>query len=229
MKWNNKNKVRHHREVDPPRRRGPLAIQRPPRRGSTPAVEMGTARVEAIARRIRQKLGLNDFQPLPHDRALALIPNLTIHPFSTLPIKQRHIDHARTAGYREWSGLAHTMPDGSRHIVFNDAHKLAATRVTLLEEFFHLYLGHPTEIVRQYPGLGTHRTYDNTKEKEAYRCAIAALVPYRGFERKLIKGTHLRRIEEYYNVPISAVEDRISMTGLGALSNGAIKQIRFPV
>lgn len=119
------------------------------------------------------------------------------------------------------------MPDGSHHIIFNDAHHLRDIRVTLMEEFFHIHLDHPMEIVRQYPGLETHRSYNNAKEEEAYRCAIAALAPYRGLERKLTEGTHLARIAEFYNVPISAVEDRISMTGLGALSNSTVRQRRL--
>ena len=65
-------------------------------------------------------------------------------------------------------GLAHTKKDGSRHIIFNDAHDLKSIRVTLMEEFFHLYLMHPVETVRLYPGIGGHRNYNDAKEKEAY-------------------------------------------------------------
>jgi len=182
------------------------------------------ARFEVHAIDIRQELNLDDSERLPHDRALALLPNLHVHEFSRLAVEQRHVDHMRTAGYKEWSGLAHTKPDGSHHIIVNDAHQGHDARVTLMEEFFHLYLGHPTETIRRYPAKGHHRSYNEAKEREAYGCALASLVPYYGLAGFLSQGVHHARIAERFDVSVPVVRERISMTSLGDLSNRTVLQ-----
>lgn len=182
------------------------------------------ARLEAPAVAVRQKLQLGDSEKLPHDRALALLPDLVVYEFSRLPVEQCHIDHMRTEGRQEWSGLAYTKPDGSHYIVINDAHHEHDIRVTLMEEFFHLYLKHPTETVRRYRANGDHRSYNAAKEREAYGCALASLVPYHGLADLLSQGVHHARIAEHFDVSVPVVHERISMTSLGDLSNSTIRQ-----
>ena len=182
------------------------------------------ARLEVRAVEVRQKLLLDDSERLPHDRALALLPDLFVHEFSRLPVEQCHIEHMRNEGRQEWSGLAYTKPDGSHYIVINDAHHEHDIRVTLMEEFFHLYLKHPTETVRRYHANGDHRSYNAAKEREAYGCAFASLVPYHGLAGLLSQGVHHARIAEHFDVSVPVVHERISMTSLGGLSNSTIRQ-----
>ena len=229
MNSNNKNQTANHREgVLPDPRREPLHGSTLKRRGPYRATPTRDMRLEAPDVEIRLKLRLAEIDPLPHEKALELIPNLSVHQYSELPVEHQHIAHVRSDGYGEWSGLAYRMPEnGSRHIIFNDAHDLQTIRVTLMEEFFHLYLDHPTETLRLYPAHGSHRTYNHAKEREAYHCAIAALVPEFGLAASLRELTYTSRIAEHFNVPISVVEERIGATSLGHLSNQMMQQQRL--
>jgi hypothetical protein len=98
-------------------------------------------------------------------------------------------------------------------------------RVHLLEEVFHILLGHPPDQLRLYAIDGRYRTYDPRKEDEAYGCAIAALVPFLGLQDMLARDIHLGRIAEHFVVPLSVVEERIAATNLGHLTSA--RQLRL--
>lgn len=98
-----------------------------------------------------------------------------------------------------------------------------------MEEFFHLYLQHPMETVRLCPGVGGHRNYNDAKEKEAYGCGTAALVPFHGLAGMLARDTPITRIAEHYDVPPLVIQDRISVTSLQDLSNRAVRQYHLAI
>ena len=63
-------------------------------------------------------------------------------------------------------------------VLLNDTHTMERQRVTLLEEFGHILLGHKlTKIARIADAYG--RTYDRAEEHDAYYLAAATLRPYR--------------------------------------------------
>jgi hypothetical protein len=94
-----------------------------------------------------------------------------------------------------------------------------------MEEFFHIRLGHPPDVVRLYPCEGRHRTHNSAKEDEAYGCGIAALVPFGGLEALLARGSDLRRVAEHYVVPLDVVELRVVATKLAHLVSPASRQL----
>jgi hypothetical protein len=181
--------------------------------------------VERQAMELRVELGIGASGPLSHERALARIPDCDVRP----------IKHVKGLPFRDWihfnthglhiGAFAFRNSAGRIQIVFNDAHSPPAVRVNLMEECFHIRLGHPPDKLRLYPSDGRHRTYCEIKEDQAYGCGIAALVPIEGLEAMLARGTHLARIAEYYVVPISVVEERISATRLGALATARAAQL----
>lgn len=173
--------------------------------------------IERHAMQLRAELNLADFDPLEHDQALALIPKCEVWPVKNIPrLPFEHVIHFRTAGY-QFGALAFKYPDGAIGIVFNDAHSSADVRVYLMEEFFHIRLGHPPDKIRLYPQNGNHRTYSDRNEVEAFGSGVAALVPYGGLKDMLAAGIHMARIAEHYGVPLPIVEYRISVTQLGHL------------
>jgi Zn-dependent peptidase ImmA (M78 family) len=174
--------------------------------------------VEQLAAGLRLRLHLPDLAYLPHEDALALIPDCEVRSLKSIrALPFQHLNHLRTDGL-SCGGLAFTGLGGGVTIVFNDAHPPPVVRVNLMEEFFHIWLGHPPDVVRWYSVDGRHRTYDPFKEDQAYGCAIAALVPRRGLGSMLNRGAHIARIAEHYLVPVEILELRIATANLGHLA-----------
>ena len=175
--------------------------------------------------RLRAELNISDLEPLEQDRALNLIPNCQVWALKNIPrLPFEFVNHFRTAGY-QLGAFAYQDADGDHQIVFNDAHPPAQVRVHIMEEFFHIRLGHPPDVVRLYPSDGQHRTHNNDKEDEAYGCGIAALVPFGGLEALLARGLDLHRIAEHYVVPLDVVDLRVAATKLGHLVSSASRQL----
>jgi len=61
-------------------------------------------------------------------------------------------------------------------VLLNDSHTMERQRVTVLEEYWHILLGHKlTKIARVAEAYG--RTYDREEEHDAYYLASASLLP----------------------------------------------------
>jgi hypothetical protein len=182
--------------------------------------------IERHAMRLRSELRLSDDQCLNHDDALRLIPGCEIWALKNIPgLPFEHVVHFRE-NPRQFGAFAYKDPDGDYRIVFNDSYPHEAVRVHLMEEFFHIRLGHPFDLLRLYPAAErSHRTHSKAKEEEAYGCSVASLVPYGGLEAMLARGHHLARIAERYSVPLSVVEHRVGVTGLSDLVGTSSRQL----
>lgn len=166
---------------------------------------------------------LSDAVSLDHADAIKRIPRCRTWALKNLPIEYEHLIHFRTKGIG-FGACAIRDSDGSIDIIFNDAHPPKVVRTFMMEEVFHLRLGHPPDSVRLYPEAGAFRKYSQAKELEAYGCGLAALVPYGGLEAMLADGVHLSRIAEHFVVPDSVVEFRVEATKLGNIANATISQ-----
>lgn len=180
--------------------------------------------VEQKAMRFRANLGISDFVELRLDVAALSIPGCEIFGLRHVPnITLQQLIHARTAAYRTFGALARRDGD-TVQIVFNDAHQAPLIRVNVMEEIFHLLLGHRPSIVSAAPREGRYRTHDYNNEQEAEACARAALVPFAGLHAMVARQTHIARIAEHFAVPIDVVQERIGATRLGDLANAQIRQ-----
>jgi hypothetical protein len=182
--------------------------------------------IERQAMRLRIELGISDEQCLSHELALGLIPRCEIWALKNIPnVAFEHVIHFRNMA-RQFGAFAYKDKDGDYRIVFNDSYPLEAVRVYLMEEFYHIRLRHSFDTVRMYvEETKGHRTHCDAKEKEAYGCSIAALVPYSGLESMLARGEHIARIAERFCVPLSVVEHRMSITGLSDLIASSPRQL----
>lgn len=107
------------------------------------------------------------------------------------------------------------MDDGSIWVIYNDAHPESRSRVTLMEEFFHIYLGHPGAIIRVLPNSDSpNRTYDAEVERQAYGCAAATLVPYRALKSMVAGGITVPKIAAHFGVSGPLVSFRLKVTKL---------------
>ena len=162
---------------------------------------------------LREDLGLGLDCALPTAGSFRLLPDVTVLPHGEVPgLAQIYIDHFRGGGSSAWSGIGIPLPDGGALVVYNDSHPTTRVRATMMEEFFHLRLGHPTSQVRVYVDRGAQRTYDSQVEGEAYGSGAAALVPY-GFLRGAIqKGMDSSQIACMLGVSEDLVRYRAKVT-----------------
>lgn len=180
--------------------------------------------IEQKAMRFRADLGISEFVELPLDVAARAIPGCEVLGLRHLPgVTFQDVIYARTVGYHRVSALAKRIED-SIYVVFNDAHPVAQVRVNVMEEIFHVLLGHRPDIVTVVPRDGRCRTHDAKNEAEAEGCAKAALVPFAPLQAMLARQTHIARIAEHFGVSIDLIHDRIGATRLGDLMNAQFRQ-----
>lgn len=177
---------------------------------------------EAIA--LRAELRVSDFECLPIERAAATLPNGEVLALKNVPgITMEHMRYAREEGYSTVGAFAARI-GGMLKVVFNCAHPPERICVNIMEEIWHVRLGHRPDIVSLVAINGRHRTYDAAIEDEAYGCGIATLVPLAALYAMVTQQVHIRRIAERFFVPIEVVEERIAATNLGELMNAQFQQ-----
>jgi IrrE N-terminal-like domain len=167
---------------------------------------------------LRAELRIDEFCSLSQEQAFELISDCEIHAVTNVEgIRFETLLEFHTEG-QHVGAFAFKIGRGLK-IVFNDAYPVTAVRVHIMDEFFHLRLGHPPDTVRIYALDGRSRTHNPKNDDEAYGCAIAALVPFSGLLDMPARGLHISRIAEHFVVPVSVVEERIAATDLGHLAS----------
>ena len=179
--------------------------------------------IEQEATRLRVHVGASDFEYLALEHAVTCLPNCEVLGLRHVPgMTLQILSYARTEAYDRFGAFARRDGDAIQ-IVFNDAHHPHTIRVNVMEELFHVRLGHKPDIVTLVPSNGRFRTHDANREREAYGCAIAALVPYAGLRAMLAHQMHLLRIAEHFAVTVDVVQERIAGTNLGELMNTQLR------
>jgi hypothetical protein len=174
--------------------------------------------------RLRDAVGISDLDYLPHELAIATLGDCEVIPLKNIPtLTVEQLTLVRTYPSR-FGALAIRIED-RMSIVFNDVHPPLLTRVHLMEELFHLRLGHAPDNVRISPVDGHRRTHCAKKEHEAHNCGIAALVPFGGLLAMLAGQAHVARIAEHFGVPVDTVQERIAATNLGDVANARHHQL----
>jgi len=163
---------------------------------------------------LREQMGIGVEVPLPHADAFALLAGVSVEAHGDVPAAAVAINYFRARGKSRWSGLALPLGDGRVLVLYNDAHPITRTRATLMEEFFHLRLGHRPSEIRLLGGTDGHRTHDKDTESEAYACGAAALVPYRALKAMFSDGASAARIAAHFRVSSDLVHFRLNVTRL---------------
>ncbi len=168
---------------------------------------------------LRHELSLSLEERLLHEDAFALLNSvLAVVAHTELRVEPRHRDHFAGANSKKWSGMCIPFPEGDHLVVYNGVHALTRIRATLMEEFFHLWLGHAPSRVRLLTTGDGGRDFDRAKESEAYGSGAAALVPYKTLRAMLEEGVLKRDIAEHFFVSEQLVDFRIRVSKLSKLS-----------
>lgn len=163
---------------------------------------------------LRDDLSIPLDQRLDHLDAFDLIEDVIgVIPHTDLELAPSITQYFSGSRAARWSGMCVPCPEGHL-VVFNAAHPETRVRATLMEEFFHLRLGHPPTVIRIAGDRGK-RDFDAWKEGDAYGSGAAALVPYRALRTMLNDGMTVTQIAKHFHVSEQLVDFRVRVSKLG--------------
>ncbi|SRR6266568_2645447 len=165
---------------------------------------------------LREDLGLALDVALQHEAAFAQLEHVEVLPLGQVPVAWKYVCHFREEARSRWSGVGISLPGGHELVVYNDSHALNRIRATLMEEFFHIKLGHPRSVIRVLGDGDRWRTYDPEVEQEAYGSGAAALVPYYALREMVAARMKAHAIARHFVVSPGLVEYRMKVTKLYA-------------
>ena len=166
---------------------------------------------------LRHELKLSLDERLQHNAAFDLLSGVKVLPHTQLELPPAQASYFSGAKSGAWSGMCVPCPEGPMMVVYNGDHPIRRIRATLMEEFFHLWLGHSPTRLRLLSNGDAKRDFDSNKESEAYGSGAAALVPYKTLRAMLEKGHPIRSIADHFLVSEQLVEFRIRVTKLSRL------------
>lgn len=189
------------------------------------AVSLSKDELEGIAERFRTDLGLGTDQPL--DSLRIEVEGVHVVPLSkTNCLEAATVKQLRGDAGGEWSAMSVPIDlDNERWaVLLNDSHAVERQRVTLLEEYWHILLGHKlTKISKVAEAFG--RTYDATEEHDAYYLAAASLLPKGAVLTCIDKRLASPQIANKFGCSPELVDYRIKRLGLWRQHTG--KQIKL--
>jgi hypothetical protein len=111
-----------------------------------------------------------------------------------------------------WSGFA--IPVAGKHlVVVNSTHSRTRQQATLMEELFHITLGHVPMRIMPCPVTGIlKREFSPEIEEDARFSAAAALVPYGPLKGMFTSGGTAESIAEWFGVSVQLVQFRLQVT-----------------
>lgn len=178
------------------------------------AVSLSKEDLEQTAERFRNDLGLSDDQSL-NSLLLDVEGIETIRVSETDCLDRPTIRHLTIQGCDEWSAMSVPLDEAHDHwaVLLNDCHTIERQRVTLLEEFWHILLGHKlTKISRVADAYG--RTYDQTEEHDAYYLASATLLPRGAMAAAVTERQTSTSIAKRFGTSSELVDYRLKRLGL---------------
>jgi transcriptional regulator with XRE-family HTH domain len=115
----------------------------------------------------------------------------------------------------EWSAMSVPLDQRQSEwaVLLNDCHSIERQRVTLLEEVWHILLGHKLVKIAKVAGA-YGRTYDTAEEHDAYYLASATLLPRKEIIAALYRKESARTIAGRFGTSPDLVEYRIKRLGL---------------
>lgn len=182
--------------------------------GEDPYPELSKDQLEEIAGNLRRdlKLAAND----PIDALHVNVEGVRVIKITDSDcFDARTIRKLQDEACNEWSAMSVPLDRtiNSWAVLLNDCHSAERQRVTLLEEYWHILMGHKlTKVAKIAEAYG--RTYDQTEEHDAYYLASATLLPRDAVREAVLKGSSAAIIAKHFGTSTDLVEYRIKRLGL---------------
>jgi Zn-dependent peptidase ImmA (M78 family) len=176
--------------------------------------ELSKDQLEAVVSRFRSDLGLRETEPI--DSLRIEVEGVQVVKLTTSGcFDARTMRRLRNDACSEWSAMSVPLNQSMERwaILLNDCHALERQRATLLEEYWHILMGHKlTKVARVAEAYG--RTYDKAEEHDAYYLASATLLPKKAIQVAITKGQLSTAIAQRFGTSPELVEYRIKRLGL---------------
>ncbi len=182
--------------------------------GGEPYPELSKDQLEGIAGNLRRDLKIGAENPL--DPLQVSVEGVRVVKLTDAEcFDARTMRKLRHEACDEWSAMSVPLDRGmtSWVVLLNDCHTVERQRVTLLEEYWHILMGHKlTKVARISEAYG--RTYDQAEEHDAYYLASASLLPREAVQNAVSKGRSAVDIAKRFGTSPELVEYRIKRLGL---------------
>jgi transcriptional regulator with XRE-family HTH domain len=178
------------------------------------AVALSKEELEETADKFRRDLDLSGEQPLDSLR-VEVEGILLIRLTSTNYLERSLVKHLGVDACDEWSAMSVPLnhSEDTWAVLLNDCHTVERQRVTVMEEYWHILLGHKlTKIARVADGYG--RTYDQSEEHDAFYLAAATLLPRSAIIDAVSHRTSSADIARKFGTSAELVDYRLKRLGL---------------
>jgi transcriptional regulator with XRE-family HTH domain len=170
--------------------------------------------LEQTAEKFREDLGLVPDQPL--DPLQLDVEDVRVFRLTQTDCLQASVaNRLREEAREEWSAMSVPLDNAedSWAVLLNDCHTRERQKVTLLEEFWHIFLGHKlTKIARVADAYG--RTFDKVEEHDAYYLASATLLPRNAMRNAVGRKMRSAEIAREFGTSPELVDYRLKRLGL---------------
>lgn len=177
-------------------------------------ISLSKEELEKTAERFRKDLGLDESEPL--DSLKLDVQDIEIVRLTqTNCLDQSTVRRLSTDACGEWSAMSVPLDEHQNRwaVLLNDCHKIERQRVTVLEEIWHILLGHKlTKIAKIAEAYG--RTFDQVEEHDAYYLASATLLPRSAVTKAVVKRMTSEEIAARFGTSTELVDYRIKRLGL---------------
>jgi Zn-dependent peptidase ImmA (M78 family)/DNA-binding XRE family transcriptional regulator len=177
-------------------------------------VALSKEELEQSAEKFRKDLGLAANQPL--DSLQLEVEGVRVFKLTQSDCLDSSLaKRLRDEAYDEWSAMSVPLNRSEDRwaVLLNDCHTGERQRVTLLEEFWHILLGHKlTKIARVAEAYG--RTYDKVEEHDAYYLASATLLPRSAMITAVDRKVSSAEIAAKFGTSPELVDYRLKRLGL---------------
>jgi transcriptional regulator with XRE-family HTH domain len=191
----------------------------------SPPIVLSKPEMEALAHAFRRDLGLQEEQPI--DPMKIEIQDVMVLSIKKIPgLDPKITAHLKGPNADQWSAMSVPVDEDRDKwvIVRNERHPVVRQRVSLLEEFWHILLGHQlTKVAKVADAYG--RTFDEHEEHDAFYLAAATLLPKGVINKALKEGKDVAQVADDYGTSPELVEYRIKRLGLWRQYRG--KSIRL--
>jgi hypothetical protein len=170
---------------------------------------------ERNGRKFRQRFSIPFDQPLRPFEIGGRFSDVTLLSRDDLAAMVEAEDLAEAFGpaRHRWSAVTIPIPGNGFVIIMNDTHARTRQNATLMEEYFHIVLGHKPSRIKQCPLTGLmKREFNKKMENEAYWSAAAALVPFTALRDMVDAGLSVGQIAGHFEVSDALVEFRLKVT-----------------
>jgi transcriptional regulator with XRE-family HTH domain len=170
--------------------------------------------MEGMAEKLRKDLGLRDTDPLePFRLKIEGVELISLADIQEIDQQIKH--YLLNSSKQAWSAMSVPLEEKTDRwsIVWNTSQSRRRQRVSLLEEIWHILLGHRlTRITKVADVFG--RTFAEAEEHDAYYLASATLLPAKVIKTLVEKRQAIADIARIYGTTQELVEYRVKRLGL---------------